>query len=432
MKGNIVHKALVIIGLFFLCISGISGCHERINEEKIIDQLNDITGDAQKRQPEISEQITGIEGLVSPDFTISNGKYYYLTKRSNGYVGEEMISYIDLETKESFLICPDPLCKHNKKSGDCKYAGFQEIYLTDTPGVFYSIKMTSDQPPICRIDLNQDTVDVVYTANTFFTYMIAMDEGEGKLYFCEEESIVIDKQTKRMNHFYYIDTATDEVIDIGFLPERFTVEGGLIFMIHNGEIYYHDKNGEIRKTDFDFNESTLICDADNLGVANWVYDEKTDELYLLVANDDERKGSLYVYRNGVTEQVNLPHENIILFTLTNSEIYYSVYEEEAVSFGISRAPGNPEVYDLANGRVYRVDRAQPGEAELVFDHPGEYFLASPLTSYCVIDDCLYFDEPELVKETIEGVDYVYYDYAITMNRIRADLKTGEITRLKFE
>ena len=435
-------KLSFLLSAILICFISVS-CQKRISDEEIIKQLGGtvISGETddteleqgnkaeQEQVEKFSNYPTGVEGLISPDFTISNGKYYYLTKRSNGYTGVEMISYVDLETKENYIICPDPLCKHGE-DWSCKYTEFQEIYLTDTPGVFYSIKMNTERPPICRIDLNQDTVETVYTSDTFYTTILGMDEG--KLYFYKVESVVHEKQSKYEYHFYYIDTATDELVDIGYLPERFAVEGGVILMIHKGEIYYHAKNGEIRKTDFDFSESTLICDADNLGVANWVYDEKTDELYLLVANDDERKGSLYVYRNGVTEQVNLPHENIMLFTLTNSEIYYSVYEEEAVSFGISRAPGNPEVYDLANGRVYRVDRAQPGEAELVFDHPGEYFLASPLTSYCVIDDCLYFDEPILVRENINGVDYVYYDYAITMNRIRADLKTGEITRLKFE
>ena len=433
-------KAMLIVLVLLMCGSAAS-CWKRMTDEEIMEQLGipvvseETTGTNGEKETEkihnvkISDYPTGVEGLVSPDLTISNGKYYYLTKRSNGYTGVEMISYVDLETKENYIICPDPLCKHGE-DWSCKYTEFQEIYLTDTPGVFYSIKMNTETPPICRIDLNQDTVETVYTADTFYTTIIAMDEG--KLYFYDVEYIVQDKQSKYEYHFYYIDTATDELVDIGYLPERFAVEGGVICTIFNGEIYYQAKNGDIRKTDFDFNENTLILNAPNLGIENWIYDEKTDELYLLLTNDEDRKGSLYVYRNGTAEKIRLPHENIIMFTMTNSNIYYSVYDKETASFGISRAPGNPEVYDLAGGRVYMVDRAQPGEAELVFDYPGEYFLNSPLTSYCVIDDCLYFDEPILVREHIDGVDYVYFDYAITMNRICANLKTGEITRYQFD
>ena len=122
----------------------------------------------------------------------------------------------------------------------------------------------------------------------------------------------------------------------------------------------------------------------------------------------------------------------MIFTMTNSKIYYSVYDTKAVSFGKSKAPGNPDVYDLAGGKVYAVDRTQFGNTELVYDRPAEFRLYSPLGSYYVINNCLYFDEPNLVYETIDGVDYVYFDYARSLNRIRADLDTGEITRLKFE
>lgn len=248
-------KIAMIFVSIILCMTTVS-CQKRMSDDVILHNLNQVKestlGDNNPTTAEIVEDMqysTGVEGLCSPDLNISGSKYYFLTKHTSGNVGVEMISYIDWVTGEYFPICPDPLCAHEEDS-DCKYTEFQEIHLTDTPGVFYSIRKNSENPPICRIDINKDTVETVYTGNSFYTSIVAMDEG--KLYFYEIENIVVDKQNQIKNHYYYIDTATNEITDIGFLPEKFVLENYAIVMIHKGEIYYHSKTGEFKKTDFSF------------------------------------------------------------------------------------------------------------------------------------------------------------------------------------
>lgn len=432
-------KRAMLAGMFMLlCMASLS-CTKHMSDEEIMWNLGDTAAvteasddEAVSDEPKTkAEYPTGVEGIISPDHTISDGKYYFLTMRDDRGMGTPMISYVDIATGENYVICPDPLCEH-KKDGNCKYAGFGSFYLSGTPGVFYSSQRSTLESKICRIDLNKDTVTTVYTTKAISMSVKGMDHG--KLYFSVSEvKMDEEKEIKNLVHYFYIDTETDEIVDVGYLPERFTVESGAIFLIRDGNIYYYAKSGEVRKTDFSFGESKFICDTGDYGVCNWIYDDKTDELFIHLRNIDLRKGEIWRYRDGKSEKVELPHvDRIFLFTLTNSKMYYSVYDEGAVSFGKSPAPGNPEVYDLAGGKVYAVDREQPEEAELVYDRPGEFKLESPLSFYCVIDNCLYFDEPQLVHEEINGNSYVFFDYAVTLNKIRANLDTGEITRIVFE
>ena len=434
-------KRIILAGMILLLCITSSSCTKRMSDEEIMQNLGETAvpsetltdvgipedSDAVPETVPESEYPTGVEGIISPDHWISDGKYYFVTRRDR----INMITYIDLETREDYIICPDPLCEH-EENGDCKYAGFGSFYPSETPGVFYSAKKSTLESKICRIDLNKDTVTTVYTTRSINMSVRGMDHE--KLYFSVSEAKMDEeKEIKTLIHYYYIDTRTDEIVDVGYMPEEFSVECGAIFLIRDGYIYYHTKSGEVRKTDFSYSESEYICDTGDYGVCNWIYDTKTEELFIQLRHREQRKGEVWRYRDGKGEKIEFPHgDTIFLFTLTNSKMYYSVYDEGAVSFGKSRAPGNPEVYDLAGGKVYAVDREQPGDAELVYDRPGEYLLESPFGSYCVIDNCLYFDEPDFVRENIDGVEYVYFDYAYTINRIKANLETGEITRLRFE
>lgn len=88
-----------------------------------------------------------------------------------------LITYYDFETKNSHCICPDPLCDH-EQDGDCKYSGFQEMYFSKNPNIFYSIYMYADDPQICRIDILNDKVEVLHTCNTFFTYIIGLSGNQ--------------------------------------------------------------------------------------------------------------------------------------------------------------------------------------------------------------------------------------------------------------
>lgn len=423
-------KKLVSLILIVICI--LPSCGKTVTDDDIAENLAgyetlfDESSDGTSTESEYNPtSLTDVDGIISPDHTIKDGKYYFVTKRRDkrGINGIDMITYVDLETGDSHIICQDPLCEH-EEDGKCKYTEFQGIYFGSETGVIYSIRVNTIPAPLCRIDLNNDTVETVYTPKTAFSHIIGEDDG--KLYFYESENQTQDRQTVTKYHLYSLDTADDTVEDLGYMPDQFVTELGNFRFVRNGEIYYTVKQDKFMKTDMRFTEQTEIFDS---SFSNWFYDEKTDELYFNITDHEANTGKVYVYRNGAVEKIPLPHDDIFTFTLTNSKIYYSTYNP--IHYGTSVTGG--EVYDYTDGIVYAADRNDPSKSELVYDCAGEYVISDSVDNYIVIGDHLYFQEDEVLHEVDDfGNEYTYFSSAFHVNRIRVNLKTGEMTRIQFE
>lgn len=378
---------------------------------------------------ESPEETCHVDGIVSADFTISGGKYYFETRRDN--VG--MIAYCDLATGNTGIVCPDPLCSHGKDV--CRYANFNEFCITDEEGVFYASRVTMSTA-VYRVDLNNDTVTEVCRMSKPDAGILGYDNG--RVYIVQHEYGLEGHMAGLAYRISYIDTATNEITDLGYIPDETAMFLNVMQFVHNDEIYFTAYSTKLMKIDLSLTHVTEVFDGEKY-FTQWFWDENTDELYFSTVNEAEETGSLWVYRNGSAEKLNLPHENIYTFTLTNDKIYYSAYDP--VYYGISnvayyfnRNHDDCRVYDYSGGKVYAADRDNPSaEAVLVYDNEGQYPISNAgIDCYCVFGDYLYFNEITVLREILDGVEYTTFSYADDISKIRVGLKDGSVMKVKFE
>ncbi len=441
--------SLIIICLSFLFMT--VSCNSNL-EDEIIENLQTMENTTEQQSNDNDndndefDMVPGYKGIVSKDYVINDNKFYFVTKRKSKYSnpmsklgkGVEMISYIDFDTGYSSIICPDPLCEH-EEDGNCKYTEFEEMYFTEK-GVFYSMRVLEPDyvtrknavMEICKIDLNKDTVKSVCATQTFSADIIGLD-GD-KLYYYERIEETLEKKTVYHYHLYCIDTKNDTTTSLGKLPDDFEADFALFAFIFDGEVYYHTKSGKLMKTDWSFSETVELFAKGSNMMPNLFIDTNTGEIYYNLINQSAHTGSIYVYKDGVSEKLEMPHDEIYTFTLTESDIYYTVYDP--IYYGINPSIG--ETYDYSGGKVYKTSRTEHAEAELVYDCAGEYVICNAESrNIMVFGDDLYFEEIEITKETVEKADgteivYVYFNGAINVNKIRINLTTGELTRYQFD
>lgn len=436
-------KKLTSLILLLACV--LPSCNNSVTDEDIAKNLDgyetlfdETAADGTTTETEaeyVPTSLTGIDGIFSPEYTVSDNKYYFVTKRldKRGLNGIDMITYVDLDTGDSHIICPDPLCEHEDDE-KCRYTEFQEIYFTDEAGVFYSVRENAIPMPLCRIDLNNDTVKTVYTPTTSFPHVIGMDNG--MLYFYENGQVVADKQVYYEYNMYRLDVSTDKVEELGKIPDEVGKDISIPLFVRDGELYYTALN-KLMKCDMSFENVTELYDCGTSYLNQWFYDEITDELYFSLTNDEEQSGSVMVLKDGEVREVELASGAVYSFCLTRDKIYYSTYDP--IYYGVSstayyfkRDPEECKVYDQSGGKVYAVDRNELSETELVYDCAGEYVICTTVSGYVVLGDNLYFDEIAIVNETLDGVEYTYFSYASDLSKMRVNLTTGEMTRIRFE
>ncbi len=367
--------------------------------------------------------------ISCPDFTVSGGKYYFPVKHRVDEDQLSMIAYVDLATGNSGLLCQDPLCSHTDVK-TCKYLNLTKLFPAEEDGIFYAQRDFQ----LLKLDLNTDTVTQVHTFPSYSCIINGYDNGH--LYFSEYFQTTTDRQTVEECLVSYLDTASGEIMEVGYIPQEIMVKTNIICFILNGEFYF-STGGHLLKTDSSIGNLTDVTGGDGI-ITHWFLDASTDELYYSCTNDAGLTGSLYVYRDGVTEKLALPHENIYTFTITGNKIYYSPYDP--IYYGISAAaylfetdPEQYKVYDYTGGKVYAVDRDNPsGEAELVYHLDGNNPLATAAHNYVVLGDYLYFDEITVKNTIINGVEYTYFSSAETVSKIRVGLKDGSFTRISFD
>ena len=372
-------------------------------------------------------------GIFSPDFTVSGGKYYFETRRSESRGNSvSMIAYTDLATGNSGILCPDPLCTH-QSAEVCKYADLQGIYFTDEEGVFYSCRHTFTTT-IYRVDVNNDTVQTACEINSFNVNLLGYDNG--KLYFYELK-FGMEGRTAGISYLIScLDTDTGKVTELGYIPDEWALALNLILFVRNDEIYFTAYSSKLMKTDLSLTNVIEVIAADPW---QWYWDEGTDALYFSTSDPEKQTGSVYVHKDGKTEQIPLPHENIHAFTMTEDRIYYSPYDPvfygfSNVAFYFEDDPEEHKVYDYTGGKVYAVDRDNPSaEAELVYEASViDGNRMADLDNCAVFGDYLYFNEITVRREVLGGVEFVTFSLADDVSKIRVGLKDGSFTRISFD
>jgi hypothetical protein len=275
-----------------------------------------------------------------------------------------------------------------------------------------------------KVDLNRDIIQKIYEANG--THLSAICKYKEKFYFFEIKQTALNKKTIQRYNLKSVDINTESITDHGYMPDKYVDTAANIFYIGNNKFYFEDLD-KIFTTNLSFENEKLIYNiSKNEAVGDYYYDEKTDELFFIIRDQKNNTGAIYVYSNDKLKKIDMPHENIYCFQLTNNKIYYSPYNP--IFYGIAADFQRTEIYDYTGGKIYETDRNNRKESKLIFDSEKEFIIYNPFNSYIVIGDYLYFDNPEL----IEDGEFTYFSVAHKLEKVRINLKENTIKYIKFE
>jgi len=377
-------------------------------------------------------------GFTYSGYSFNNDRYYFsATKNVNTNSSSftvDMLNYIDLLTGEQHYICPDPLCLHSAPE-ECKYIELaNNCFFTDN-NVFYTFRqdITKNQSlmylsfSMYKADLNKGIVENIYkckdSASKNHLFLKALRGSD--LYFQEYTRNETSESAKMMKESIVLsvyNTDSGKVRIINDFPEEYVDKSANLFYADEDNLYFISLT-DIFTTDLSLENERLVYKLkENENFGSCYYDKETEELFFNVFNAKEKRGCMYVYANGVLDELDMPSENIYCFQLTKSTIYYSEYAP--LFYGISSMGG--EVYDYSGGKIYAANRNNRKESELIYDGGKDFIIANDSIRYIIIGDYLYFDYLK-IENTGGTVDPIYSGC-----KIRINPKENTIKYLKFE
>ncbi|MCI8388392.1 MAG: hypothetical protein HFE63_08030 [Clostridiales bacterium] len=352
-----------------------------------------------------------IVSLTGSNYITAGDRLYYMSSTTDNI---SMWAYISMLTGESYLVCPDPLCKHT--DNNCQYLGFSTKILVDEEDstVFYTFKSTTtsneNYNSLCRVDTTNDTITELfrgdpYTSSENDIYYLDFI-SDRKIYFTNLHYIRKDDGNGNISK-----TVTEQLMYTDLDSGKTIALDNQYSDLSHGEPYYADESyiyfldqrgGQFYATDHNFkNEMEILTFNDGYQVRNVYYDKLSNEFYLCIAAD-EMNGSAeaentegyicHIDENLNTERLNMPSKSIFDFYLTDDHIYYINYDP--VSYGMS--PRGSISVDETGGKIYRVSRKTMQDPELVFDGESKLFLR--LSNCFIINDYMYLDYYALIDE----------------------------------
>jgi len=184
-------RYFAIFTLLFFCIS-LFGCSNISDSSEITENtkklnnsedvlftldksstLEEYYGDYTKETEYTPEDISDIEGILSPLYqTINNGRYYFPLKKP--YVTESqqtarsIYAYVDLITGDKGYICNNPSCTHTELE-ECKYLNMVSILYFGNNGAIYmpfldlyDSDLSDVRYSIHKVDFQNNKIEIVY------------------------------------------------------------------------------------------------------------------------------------------------------------------------------------------------------------------------------------------------------------------------------
>lgn len=443
-----------ITTIFLLIIMFIfPSCRDLSVDEQILNDANDeerlftinrssslieYYGDYAKENTYTPTSTEDIEGIYSSNYQrINNERYYFTVKKryetETQQTAREIYAYINTKNGEKNYICADPLCTHTELE-ECKYLNLIGNIYFGEENVFYMAFMDgfyTGKPDvrwsIYEINLNNDSMDIIYQCakdrsqsriNILFLY-------DNKIYFHEIDNIESTDGSKEYDSAYtlkVLDLSTNKTMILDTVSSTYIK--GLIPLYMSTDVCLFAADGKIFKSNYYFNNEQAIYEFNsNEALKAYYYDEKTGELYFNTWNMIDNCGSIYKYDGNIVNLVEMPHDNIYCFQLTNSKIYYSAYDPYYYGPGMRGG----DVYDYTHGKIYATDRHDTSESILIFDDGIDFSMNSSY-SYLILGDYLYFDYMELRQEN----GYVWYSKALELKKVRINLKEHTVKYLSFD
>jgi hypothetical protein len=406
-----------IYPIILILLLVLMSCRDTSIDEEILRQADGfsvINGSGETERyygsflPEINYTPTDtsdIDGIFSRRYMELNNNRLYFSGSAAG-----VYSYIDLNTGESRLICPDSLCRHNIE--ECRYVNLvvmpvftgENIFYTsnNNMGTFFNADMSQPlRDIIYRVDLNNDRVEAVYQTEEDWTemYINNLYVHNNTLYFNHHRRIEIEGERERtiIKSLKLLDLTTHQIIGEKDFPAEYTHDDAAI-MFTDGSRYYFQSMRHIFTTDSNLENAEIIYTfQSNEFLTDFYHDTNTGEFFFLIYNETENTGSIYVYRNSELRKLDMPHDNIVTFLLTADKIYYSIFEP--ILLGIDQDGDN--VYNITAGRIYAAGRDTPENSELFFEVDTNFNIrSSPMGSfgYVIISDYIYFSNMYLINE----------------------------------
>ena len=439
---KIIKFILAMVLVLFVFLS--SSCRDSsVDEEILRDAENFHIADSRPERyygnfiPETAfapTDTSDFEGIFSPLYNFNNNRFYFPVRRDNHTL---MLSYVNLQTGEHRLICPDPFCRHVEN--ECRYLGFQRTFFA-RENVIYTHAITGDfggdinyiRWSILRVDLNNDRIDVVYQAEEDFTKQdvdIAFIYGNTLYFFVTTRITAENERTATsVRTLKRLDISNHQIIETKSFPNEYVNIAARLMYIDEGKFYF-DSLTHIFTTDFNLENKKVIYNFNpNEFLENYFFDKNTGEFFFLVRNVRNHIGSIYVYANDELKRLNMPHENIFSFQLTNSKIYYSPFNPEFLGISPRDDLINDRIYNFTGGRIYVTDRHIREEYELVFEACRNFLIGTEVCRYVIIGDYLYFAHMQFISNG----RYVWFSSAHYLEKVRINMRENTIRYLGFD
>lgn len=347
-----------------------------------VDNSNAITSD---------DNSDGIFRLAD-SYLLNGGRLYFSLSRDHC---STMWAYIDESTGENFYLCPDPLCQHTRDGG-CKYTDIDRFIFDGVSNdIIYAVKINfiddsnaSIAETICRIDAANDKLTELYQpelGDARFANLDLLFISDGRLFFTQtltrevlDESGEIRRESETIPMALELDGGTATTISsslsaIDYQQFKFATDAHLYFFNDaEGCLYATELNFTGKKTVFELgadNTCGMICCDTNTGelfipvCSNYIaghynYAEKREEGHLYRVDDATLECSM----------VDMPTDKLINAQVTKNYIYYTEYQL------VDYSPGRHGRCVVVDGsKIYRANRADTSESELIFDGRGEFF-----------------------------------------------------------
>ncbi len=378
--------------------------------------------------------INGIRYYYGYYNALKDGKYYFDVNSFQTRTNEDgtqnqgtatITQSMNLETGESFYLCPDPLCMHPYRV--CEYTNLNcvgyyngELYYRRQVVDFNSRTTTHT---IERLDTTTGSFTVVFSQTEksddakreYLSY--AKIVGDRLFYNITVSDMDPEAKTETQSTVRYVLDLADGVTET--LPDQ----DMLILYVSEDRVYgYSDEYGSIVRMDSEYLSPVTISSPEGFpDFGDMQADENTGEIFVLMMEPDRKYGVLCKIVGDVMEIQSMPHDKITKFQLTRDEFYYSAYDP--VEIGKGARSGETVTLD-DGGKIYVTDRVTRENAALIFSDGVDF----NMRDWFVLGDNLYLDS---VLRVNEGGS-VYFAPSRSLKHVRINLANKTVRYFRFD